>query len=205
MTKNEYIFLQNLWNRLCKDTFSPENLIKRVRIDGGLDVSGLSDDEMLQLFEGNFAGDWHEVAFSFSALLAYYSTFCKSDHIKDLRQIVGWGVSVFMIRDAIEKNVTDLDLQFNFFIESFFHIKTKLEIEESIFIILSFFRSPMACDWEGDFQIRLNKQEETCQIEKTDRKNREKHEIMKSLKMWIGIRLLRWGNKLIINSLGSSI
>lgn len=197
MTNSEYLFLQNLWNRLGKDTFSPKNLIERVRIDGGLDVSGLSDDDMSQLLEGNFAGDWHEVAFSFSELLAYYAAIYESNHIKDLRQIVGWGFSVFMIRDAIEKNVTDLDLQLNSFIESFFYIREKLEIEESILIILSFFRSPMTSEWENDFQIRLNEREETCLLENSNRKNRKKHEFVKRFKIWVGLRFVLWGIKLI--------
>jgi len=136
MTPQDNAFLTALWNDLCQDSFALPKLIKQLRIDGNM--SGYSDDAILQLFENRFEKDWSEVAGDFSELLAFYTAVTEADDVK-APQIVVWVFSVFVMRDAINNDGTDIYSQFDYIMDSFFYIRKKLESEESIYIMHSFF------------------------------------------------------------------
>ncbi len=99
-------------------------------------MSNLSEEDVLQLLNGRFAGDWHEPAFSFSELLACYAAGEGNDMTKE--QMVGWVAGAFVVADAINQNATDLELQFNIFFEGFLVVRNKLGADECIHILRRF-------------------------------------------------------------------
>lgn len=129
MAKEDVAFLERIWIRLATETFSKEILAQQVFKDGGIDMSRLSEKDILSLIEGRFDGDWHKPAFSFSELLTYYAA-CG----KDLKpqQIVGWVFAAFVISDAIKHDATEWERQFNFFMAGFLELRSKLEIDETV-------------------------------------------------------------------------
>ncbi len=130
-------FYRSLWERLVKNEFVPQKLIDVVRHDGGLDISELSDGDLLALMEGRFAGNWFEVAFASGELLAHYSV---PGLIACPAHIVAWVFTAFMAADAIKHDATDLDLQFDKFINAFCIVRDKLETDEAIEIFQRFFQ-----------------------------------------------------------------
>ena len=143
MSDQDRILIKELWFRLTGDVFTHQKLIERIRKDGGIGISKISDDGMLKLIDGRFSGDWGDIVFYFSELLAFYAALGELDKITKIEQVAGWVFASFIIRDAIEMNATDLMLQFNFFMDSFFTMRKKLETEESVNIVLSFFRGSL--------------------------------------------------------------
>ena len=139
MTDPDRQMLGAMWARLVGSELSLEKLVARIRHDGGLDVSGLSDEELRQLFDGRFSGNWKEPAFAFSELLALYRGGATHDPAE---QTVGWAFAVLSLADALERDVTDLDLQFNNFIDGFVAFKERLTTDESIHILKRFMSYP---------------------------------------------------------------
>lgn len=138
MTKADVEFLERIWSELTGDNFSKGELVERVFVDGGHDMSGLTREDVLALLEGRFAGDWHRPAFSFSELLAYYLACGKE---LTAHQIVGWIFASFVLRDAIERGAAEWEMQFNFFIDGFVVVRRRLEIDDSVEILRRVFRS----------------------------------------------------------------
>lgn len=96
-------------------------------------MSGLSEENILELLEGRFTGAWNEPAFSFSELLAYYSVpNSKREKSRTKEEIVGWVFASFVIADAIKQNATDWEMQFDKFVDCFVEIRSELEIDEAI-------------------------------------------------------------------------
>lgn len=124
-------FYRGLWSRLVDDTFTAQKLVARVRRDGGYDLEGMSDRDLLDLVEGRFSGPWNRVAFAFSELLAYYSV---PEQALTGEQVVGWVFASFSIAQAIEHDATDWELQFNHFIGGFLAVRHQLETEESVHV-----------------------------------------------------------------------
>jgi hypothetical protein len=133
----DLIFYRSLWERLVKDEFVPQKLIDVVRHDGGLDISELSNADLFALMEGRFTGNWCEVAFASGELLAHYSVLGL---IARPAHIVAWAFTAFMAADAIKHDATDLDLQFDKFINGFCIVRDKLETDEAIEIFQRFFQ-----------------------------------------------------------------
>ena len=98
--KQNYKFLEKLWVRLVGADFSATKLAARARHDGGHDIDGLSDSDLIGLIEGRFSGDWDEVAFSFSELLCYYAAHVQLGIELTGEQIVSWTFSVLMIAEV---------------------------------------------------------------------------------------------------------
>jgi hypothetical protein len=133
MTKQDAQFIENLWNRLVGRMFVPEEFAKLVHWHGGHDMSGLSVENVLELLEGRFSGDWHEPAFSFSELLAYYSVpNAKRDRSRTKEEIVGWVFASFVIADAIKQGAKEWEMQFNVFLDGFIEVRSELEIDEAV-------------------------------------------------------------------------
>jgi hypothetical protein len=141
MTKQDALFIEKLWNRLTGRKFVPEEFAKQVHWHGGHDMSGLSVENVLQLLEGRFSGDWHKPAFSFSELLAYYSVpNAKRDQSRTKEEIVGWVFASFVIADAIKQEAKEWEMQFNIFIDGFIEVRSELEIDEAIEIFQRVFQ-----------------------------------------------------------------
>ncbi len=129
MTRQDIAFLEKLWERLSGERLVPQQLTKQIKHDGGHDVSNLSDEDLMELVEGRFAGDWKGAAFSFSELLAYYAALGKK---RTKKQVVAWVFASFVIADAIKHGAADWELQFNNFIGGFLAVRNELETEESV-------------------------------------------------------------------------
>ncbi len=136
MIAKDMDLLKALWHRLVGGNFSSERLIGRIRHDGGNDVSNLSDDEVLQLIEGRFSGNWREPVFSFAELLGYYAV--NSNDLSN-EQIVGWVFTVLILVEAMERGDADIDLLFNSFIDGFSRFRHKLPQEVWLYIFARFF------------------------------------------------------------------
>lgn len=132
-------FYNRLWKRLSGTEFSVQQLVERVRADGGHDITNLSEADLVSLAEGLFSGDWKEAAFSFSELLAYYAALGEK---RTKQQVVGWVFASFVIADAINESAADWELQFNSFIDGFLAIRGELETEEAVQV----FRRVFNCD-----------------------------------------------------------
>jgi hypothetical protein len=133
MTKSDVILIENLWNRLTGRKFVPQEFAKEVHWHGGHDMSGLSVEDVLQLLEGRFTGDWHKPAFSFSELLAFYSVpNAKLDRSRTKEEVVGWVFASFVIADAIKQGATEWEMQFNLFMNGFLEVRNELDIYEAI-------------------------------------------------------------------------
>ena len=133
MTKQDVVFIERLWNRLTGRKFVPHEFAKQIHRDGGIDMENLSTEDLLQLLEGRFAGDWNEPAFSFSELLSYYSVpNANRDWSRTKEQIVGWVFASFVIADVIKHGATNWEMQFDQFINCFVELRSELEIDEAI-------------------------------------------------------------------------
>lgn len=96
-------------------------------------MSNLSEDDLQQLLEGRFTGDWNEPVFSFSELLAFYSVpNTDRDKSRSKEEIVGWVFASFVIADAIKQGATDWEMQFNLFLNGFLEVRGDLQLDESI-------------------------------------------------------------------------
>ncbi len=139
-------FYREVWSRLVGATFTAPKLVERVRVDGGYDLEGLSDRDLLDLVEGRFQGAWDGVAFAFSELLAYYSV---PGQTLTGEQVVGWIFASVSIADAIRKDATDWELQLNLFINGFLAVRDKLEADESVRVFERVFCSDRGSSPEG--------------------------------------------------------
>lgn len=128
MTREDYMLIENLWNRLTGEKFVPIDFAKALLRHGGHDMSKLCEADMIQLLEGRFTGDWHKPAFSFSELLAFYSV---PDQGRAEEEVVGWVFASFVIADAIKQGATDWEMQFNIFLNGFLEVRDRLEIGEA--------------------------------------------------------------------------
>src|SRR5208282_591529 len=96
MKQQDSIFIERLWNRLTGRKFVPQEFVKQVHWHGGHDMSSLTEEDLLQLLEGRFSGDWSQPAFSFSELLAFYSVpNANRDKSRTKEEIVGWVFASF--------------------------------------------------------------------------------------------------------------
>lgn len=57
-------------------------------------------------------------------------------------QTVGWAFAVLSLADALERDVTDLDLQFDSFIDGFVEFRERLTTDESIHLLKRFMSYP---------------------------------------------------------------
>lgn len=141
MTRQDSFFIKKLCERLTGNTFVPLEFVKHVHRHGGIDMSNLSHEDLLQLLEGRFVSDWKEVSFSFSELLASYSVpNAKRDQSRTKEEIVGWVFAAFVIADAIKQGTTDWEMQFNLFMNGFLEVRQELEIHEVIEVFQRVFR-----------------------------------------------------------------
>ena len=131
-------FLGQLWGRLVGEAFAPASLACQVKADGGHDMSNLSQEELIQLMEGSFSGQWKEPGFSFSELLSFY---CVPDGVKSPKQIVAWVFASFVIADAIQHGAADWELELDKLIDGFLAIRKSLETQESV----HFFKRVFSC------------------------------------------------------------
>ncbi len=129
MTNQDVILIEKLWNRLVDRKFLPSDFVKQVRWHGGYDMKNLTEEDLLQLLEGRFSGDWHKPTFALSELLAFYSVPDKNRHKEE---IVGWVFASFVISDAIKHDETEWERQFNLFMNGFLEVRSELEIEEAV-------------------------------------------------------------------------
>lgn len=137
MTNQDVILIEKLWKRLVEKPFSPREFVKQIRWHGGQDMLNLSEEDLLQLLERRFSGDWHEPAFSFSELLAKYSVPDKN-RLKE--EIVGWAFASFVISDAIKHEKAEWEMEFNNFMNCFAEVRDELEIEEIVQIFRRVFQ-----------------------------------------------------------------
>jgi hypothetical protein len=129
-------FLEQMARRLVGDDFSAQQLAETLRRNGGHDISGLSDAELIDLIEDRYSGNWQKPAFSFSEMLAYYSVL---EGNLQPQQIVGWAFAAMTLGKAFRRGHGDIDMNFNSFLDGFFSIRTRLEPEESVEIFGCFF------------------------------------------------------------------
>lgn len=131
MTKQDIAFLDGLWRRLTGDAFTPQKLAEQLKHDGGHDMSNLSEEDLLQLLDGRFSGDWKEPTFSFSELLAFY---CVPDANRSKKQTAGWVCASFVVSDAIKQGATDWELQFDKLIDGFLAVRNDLEAKDAVHV-----------------------------------------------------------------------
>ena len=124
-----YDLIERLWTRLTGKEFVPLEFAKLILRHGGHDMKKLREEDVLRLLGGTFTGNWHEPAFAFSELLAFYSV---PDANRAKEEIVGWVFASFVIADAIQRGATDLEMQFNLFLNGFLEVRNELDIYEAI-------------------------------------------------------------------------
>jgi len=138
MMKQDIALLAGLWHRFTGQSFLARQLAGQIKKDGGHDMSDLSEEDLVSLIEGRFAGDWNKAAFAFSELLAFY---VAVDSGIQVQQVVSWVCASLIIRDAVQKGATDWELQFNNFIKVFVLVKEQLETDECVNILAHVFGS----------------------------------------------------------------
>lgn len=123
----------NLWERLVEKPFVPQEFAKQILWHGGHDMVQISRENILQLFDNTFVGDWNRVAFSFSELLAYYSVPDKDrDRSRLKEEIVGWVFASFVMAEAVRRGAAEWEMEFNFFMNAFLEVRGELEIDEIV-------------------------------------------------------------------------
>jgi len=132
MTKDDIDLLKAILFQLGEGDFSNDKLVEQVLHDGGHDMSRLSREDLTSLLEGRFSGDWHKPACAFSELLAYYRA-CGEELASN--QVVGWVFASLVIADAIERDATEWERQFENFITGFTAVKERLQIDQSVQIL----------------------------------------------------------------------
>ncbi len=141
MTSTDIFLLQQLWLRLTGEPFSNQVLVQQFERDGGIDIQHLSHEALLSILNGDFSGNWYDVAFSFSEMLASYAAQESLNIPMNDRQVVAWTAAVFVIADVITKGETEIELQFDKVILGFLAIRGKMQLPELIYLCQRFFCS----------------------------------------------------------------
>jgi hypothetical protein len=121
-------FYRRLWERIVPGEFAAAKLVQCVRRDGGVDTEGLSDSDLLALIEERYSGDWAEVAFTASEMLASYTV---PGGIAAPEQVVAWVFAALALSDAIKNGAADWSVTFDTFLDGFFLIRKSLEFGEA--------------------------------------------------------------------------
>lgn len=116
-----------IWTKLVDDRFSPERLAAQVRLDGGLDLESLTVADLVELMNGH-PGNWGDVAFGCSELLAYYSA-VPPEELTGAR-VVGWAFGWVALADAIRAGAGDWDMEVNKFLDVLPRVRHRLGAEE---------------------------------------------------------------------------
>ena len=116
-----------IWTKLAHGSFSMERLAEQVRFDGGLDMESLTVADLVQLMNGH-PGNWGDVAFGFSELLAYYSAIPPEGFAG--AQVVGWAFGCVALADAIRAGFGDWDMEVHKFLDVLLRVRHKLDAEE---------------------------------------------------------------------------
>jgi hypothetical protein len=139
MIHEDLLLLERLWHRLLGEVFSARILAQQLMQDGGLDIQGLSVDDLTELIGGTFSGNWREVAFAFSELLASYMAQEQMGQSLSDRQVVAWAAAVFLIADVLTRGEPYFDHKFGKFLTVLLAVRGKLEESEIIYIAQRFF------------------------------------------------------------------
>jgi hypothetical protein len=134
MTKKELLLIKTLWERLTDSTFSTQRLAKCIRSDGGHDMSDLSEARIAQVLDTPQSGVEHDVTFAFSELLNLYAALPTVQVEITKEQVVGWVVAALIIADALDSGETELQFQFDKFIDGFMTVRSTIDVFESIYI-----------------------------------------------------------------------
>ena len=118
---------RRIWTKLVDNRFSQERLAAQVRFDGGLDMKSLTVADLVELMNGH-PGNWDEVAFGFSELLAYYSAVPPEEFVG--ARIVGWAFGCVALADAIRAGVGDWDTEVNKLLDVLLRVRHELDVEE---------------------------------------------------------------------------
>jgi hypothetical protein len=128
--------ISGIWSRSSSRPFTISNLAERLKFDAGHDAGELTESDFSALIEGKFAGDWNQVAFTFSELLTYYAA-------SEISSIDGglsaWSFTALTMGEACRRNATDWDREFNFLMMGFEQTRGALEVDEALFILRHIF------------------------------------------------------------------
>jgi hypothetical protein len=124
---NDVDLYRRIWTKLVDDRFSMERLAAQVRFDGGLDMESLTVADLVQLMNGH-PGDWGEVAFGFSELLAYYSAVPPAKFTG--AQVAGWAFACVALADAIRAGAGHWEMELDWFLDVLMRVRHKLGVEE---------------------------------------------------------------------------
>jgi len=116
-----------IWTKLVNDRFSVERLAAQVRFDGGLDMESLAVADLVELMNGH-PGNWADVAFGFSELLAYYSAVSPEELVG--AQVAGWAFGCVALADAIRAGVGDWEMEVHKFLDVLLRVRHKLDVED---------------------------------------------------------------------------
>jgi hypothetical protein len=141
MTETDRENLKEIWNRLLGRPFDIHALIAQIHHDGGLDAEWLSDDDLANLFNGTFTGDWHKPGFTFSELLCYYSVL-EDGLFRE--NVIAWVFSALAFADAQEHDEADVEIYFEAFLGGYLLVRDRLTIAESAWI----FKRIFSCNYE---------------------------------------------------------
>ncbi len=135
MISQELDFLRMLWRRFVGTDFSSEVFLQLVRKSGGQDISDISHDQLNDLLEGRFTGDFAKVRFTFSEMLSSGASEASG------ALIVVWVFAVLMLADAMAAVNWDTSMEFNIFIDGFLKLRKHFTTEEWLFIFSRFLGS----------------------------------------------------------------
>src|SRR5665213_891837 len=116
-------FIEQLWNRLTSTPFSAIQLARIVRKAGGVDMSYLSEADIVELINSGFNGDWRIPAFAFSEVLSGYTASCRLGNKLDSQSVVGCVLAILILAEAIRHGHSDWDQEFNIFLDAFLVVR----------------------------------------------------------------------------------
>lgn len=97
-------------------------------------MSDLSEARIAQVLDTPQSGVEHDVTFAFSELLNLYAALPTVQVEITKEQVVGWVVAALIIADALDSGETELQFQFDKFIDGFMTVRSTIDVFESIYI-----------------------------------------------------------------------
>ena len=106
---------------------------------GGLDFEDVSLDDLLQIIDGQFHGDWKRIAWAFSELLALYASL-DEDHLQqDPVDPVAWACAAIILSDAVREDAAEWELNTSSLMYGFLIFRTHFEPAEIAYLFQRMF------------------------------------------------------------------
>jgi hypothetical protein len=136
MKAHEQKLIDSISERVVASSLSIDAIAAQLKIDGGLDMAALSEAQIAAVIADAFVGDWNDVGFGFSEVLAYYAA---ADGKLKGKQIIAWCVAMLVVGRLCRIGVRDWELQLACLLDGLKKTMTILEVDETLLLILYVF------------------------------------------------------------------